>query len=229
MECVNCGAPLGAHTNRCSFCNSLNDVDLRRIEGGFETTGITDRICPRCDKALSSIRIDVAGGMSIERCDTCLGLFFDPREAKAVLDAGAGERADIDYKRLRRIIEDEAPNATHEAMYIKCPVCGKLMNRDSFGARSGVVVDRCADHGVWMDGGELSQLLKWVRAGGRSLDEARKRDEQHEAERKKRVKRAMPSPINRPLSGGGLSYEDEFDDAPGLPHLVRTVLRLFDL
>jgi len=229
MDCVKCGAPLPARTSRCSFCGALNDVDLRRPEGGFDSTGITDRTCPRCEKALCSVRIDIAGGMSIERCDTCLGLFFDPRESDAVLNAGAGERSNVDFKRLQRIIEDEAPNATHQSMYVKCPCCKKVMNRDSFGARSGVVVDRCADHGVWMDGGELSQLLKWVRAGGRSLAEARKRDEQREAELKKRVKRALPSAMNRPLSESRRSFEFELDDVMGLPYLVRAVLRLFDL
>jgi hypothetical protein len=29
-----------------------------------------------------------------------------------------------------------------------------------------VIVDTCREHGIWLDGGELRQLLEWTRAGG---------------------------------------------------------------
>jgi Zn-finger nucleic acid-binding protein len=44
-------------------------------------------------------------------------------------------------------------------------VCGELMVRRNFGETSGVVVDVCSPHGVWLDRGELGQLLEFCATG----------------------------------------------------------------
>jgi Zn-finger nucleic acid-binding protein len=40
------------------------------------------------------------------------------------------------------------------------------MTRVNFGARSGIVVDVCYEHGTWFDRGELQAALEFVREGG---------------------------------------------------------------
>jgi Zn-finger nucleic acid-binding protein len=50
--------------------------------------------------------------------------------------------------------------------YLACPVCHAMMNRNNFGAGSGVVVDVCAKHGTWFDPGELPHVLAFVESGG---------------------------------------------------------------
>jgi len=45
------------------------------------------------------------------------------------------------------------------------------MQRVNFGHRSGVVIDRCHSHGVWLDNGEISHLMEWKKAGGQILSE----------------------------------------------------------
>jgi len=45
----------------------------------------------------------------------------------------------------------------------------KKVNRQNFGERSGVVVDRCKAHGVWLDSGEFRRLAEWMKAGGQIL------------------------------------------------------------
>jgi Zn-finger nucleic acid-binding protein len=68
------------------------------------------------------------------------------------------------------------------------------MNRVNFGASSGVVVDRCKEHGVWLDGGELRHLFEWMKAGGKLLQQ-KKDDEQRAAEAREleREKRKLQS------------------------------------
>ncbi len=46
------------------------------------------------------------------------------------------------------------------------------MHRKLQGQRSGVVVDSCREHGLWLDSGELRQLMEWSRAGGEKLDKS---------------------------------------------------------
>jgi Zn-finger nucleic acid-binding protein len=40
------------------------------------------------------------------------------------------------------------------------------MSRTNFGARSGIIVDVCREHGSWFDRGELDATLQFIRDGG---------------------------------------------------------------
>jgi len=42
--------------------------------------------------------------------------------------------------------------------YIPCVRCGELMNRKNFSRISGVVIDECSSHGVWLDAGEIEKI-----------------------------------------------------------------------
>ncbi len=61
---------------------------------------------------------------------------------------------------------------------MKCPVCSDFMQRKNFGARSGVIADRCNKHGIWLDGGELKRLMEWKKAGGQLLHEKMVREKE---------------------------------------------------
>jgi len=79
------------------------------------------------------------------------------------------------------------------------------MNRINFGTKSGVIVDRCKEHGVWLDGGELRHLFEWMKAGGKLLQQERqeqlKQIEEREMEREIHKIQLRPAP-------GGLYGED---------------------
>ena len=62
------------------------------------------------------------------------------------------------------------------------------MNRKLHGKRSGVIVDSCRDHGIWLDAGELRQLLEWSRAGGEKLNQERRALEQQQISERERRK-----------------------------------------
>jgi Zn-finger nucleic acid-binding protein len=171
-NCANCAAPLPVGSISCDYCGSRNDVDLKGIH--FYTTHETDsdRICPRCSISLKTIDLKMNGRFLIERCDGCLGLFFDPGELEAVLEASVSNVFEINRSQLGQLNRAGSGDALPVA-YIKCPVCSQIMNRVNFGARSGVVVDRCREHGIWLDGGELRRLCEWMKAGGKLLDQER--------------------------------------------------------
>jgi Zn-finger nucleic acid-binding protein len=61
--------------------------------------------------------------------------------------------------------------------YRKCPSCGEPMLRRNFHESSGVVVDVCAAHGIWLDRGELASLIEFAATG--AMAEA----DRHSAER----------------------------------------------
>jgi Zn-finger nucleic acid-binding protein len=164
-NCINCGAPLTGNLLVCQYCNTRQDVDLAIISRYTVEKPGSDRICPRCHIPLQVVDLRLGGKFYIERCEDCLGLFFDPGELEALLDKTVTHVYEIDRQRLDEI-QNVKRACEYPLGYIDCPVCKKLMNRINFGSRSGVIADKCRDHGLWLDGGELRQILEWVKAGG---------------------------------------------------------------
>lgn len=225
-NCINCSAPLPVDGIRCDYCGSRNDVDLQGVH--YFTTHETDsvRTCPRCNRSLQTIDLQLNGTFLIERCEECLGLFFDPGELEAVLTALVSNVFTINHKRLDRLCTTGG-TGERTVSYIKCPVCTTVMNRINFGVRSGVVVDRCREHGIWLDGGELRRLCEWMKAGGKLLDQERR--EQREKERLAEKARQLGNRPSMEATGdpftrysGPLREED-----PDLFEIVRKAMRLF--
>lgn len=203
-HCTNCSAPLPEGSIRCSYCGSRNDIDLKGIN--YHTTHEleSERTCPRCAITLTTIDLNINGRFLIERCDRCLGLFFDPSELEALLEAHVANVFTINKSQLDAV-RASLPGE-QGAFYIKCPVCGKIMNRVNFGSSSGVIVDRCKEHGVWLDGGELRNLFEWVKAGGKLLQQ-QKEDERRRFETRE-LERAQRRPLTQGATPGGIFQED---------------------
>jgi Zn-finger nucleic acid-binding protein len=201
-NCTNCSAPLPANSIKCAYCGSKNDLDLKGVHYHTTTEPEQPRICPRCNVALKTIDLQLQGTFLVERCDQCLGIFFDPGELEALLDATVTNVYTINRTQLNSLNELRAEG--YSISYVKCPVCSQLMNRANYGTRSGVIVDRCKEHGVWLDGGELRQLAEWMKAGGKLLAEEEQR--QKDADQARELRRAQ---AQVPLGGGGYPAGDD--------------------
>jgi len=217
-RCSNCNGPLPAGSMVCSYCGNRTDVDLKGISYYTTHENDGDRVCPRCNIALKTVDLKVNGRFLVERCEECLGLFFDPGELEALLQAEVSNVFAINRSGLEAINTDRAPDR-FGISYIKCPVCTKLMNRVNFGVKSGVVVDRCKEHGVWLDGGELRQLFEWMKLGGKLLEQERqeqaRQEELKQIERTRREQvsgyRSDPSPFDSYSETLRMSDPDFFD------------------
>jgi Zn-finger nucleic acid-binding protein len=186
-RCNTCAAPLPPNAGVCEYCGSQNDVDLKGIHEFTEKKPESIRVCPDCDLPLQSLDLRVEGKFFIERCDACLGLFFDPGELEALMEKSVSNVFSINRKRLDTLIREKR-GGDGGFSYRKCPVCKELMHRINFGARSGVIVDQCKTHGVWLDSGELKRLLEWKKAGGQLLHEQVRQKNEEEKERRERLR-----------------------------------------
>jgi Zn-finger nucleic acid-binding protein len=167
-RCTSCSAPLLANTNRCLYCNTRSDVDLHAKHPYKVEKLLSKRICPNCDKSLQTIRLKTPEPLAIERCQTCFGLFFDKGEIEMIMQSSVSNVFDINHEHIDNINKDRY-RKPQKIRYLKCPDCQRHMNRVNFGQRSGVVVDQCIVHGIWLDSGELTHLLEWKKAGGQLL------------------------------------------------------------
>lgn len=176
MNCPCCSAPLQERSPVCAYCGSRLDLDLQGWSHLRPRSLNPQLHCPDCHCELETLQLGAPEPLELDRCPTCLGLFL-PLGALERLVAQEGRSAlRIDHRLLQTL--SETPRASQEAWrYRPCPSCGTLMNRTLHGKRSGVVVDRCRDHGLWLDAGELRQLLEWARAGGALLDLERRQEQ----------------------------------------------------
>jgi Zn-finger nucleic acid-binding protein len=230
-NCTNCSAPLPQNSIQCTYCGGRNDIDLAGVHYYTTHEIESERICPRCNIGLKTIDLNVKGRFLVERCDRCLGLFFDPNELEALLEATISNVFTINRSQLDNI--NTVSKNDYGVSYIKCPVCSNIMNRVNFGVKSGVIIDRCREHGVWLDGGELKHLFEWMKAGGNLLQQEReieqKRIELRELERENRQK------LTQSTSGGVYPDDSGFDlfggqsrvSDPDLFDIVAKAVRFF--
>ncbi|MCP5543694.1 MAG: zf-TFIIB domain-containing protein [Akkermansiaceae bacterium] len=186
MKCVNCGGALEGTMTFCPYCGVRQDIDLRQIH--FRDMGTdASQPCPSCETPLSVIEFDTTPPMRVERCGACNGMFFNPGELEALLDHQTNPLVWLDNVQLQQISSDFG--FQHEVVYRKCPLCAERMGHVNFGGRSGVVLDRCGTHGVWVEGGELRRLTEWWRAGGKLIFQ------QNEADKTKKLFQERPKPV----------------------------------
>ena len=177
MNCASCGGALEASSSVCPFCGVRNDVDLRGID--FHDLGAEGNLpCPDCQTPLGVIEIQTEPKVRVERCPACFGLFFNPGELEAILDANTNSLVWLDKEGLRQVAAEYGFH--HEVVYLKCPFCAERMSQINFGGTSGVVLDQCGSHGVWLQSTELRRLLEWWHVGGKLLYQ---RNEEERAKR----------------------------------------------
>jgi Zn-finger nucleic acid-binding protein len=173
-NCTNCGAPLNSKTTICRYCQTVNDVDLRRPIIIAPSEHQENRICPRCSCTLLTIDISGSGTFHIERCEQCFGIFFDSGELEGFLNtARVSDSATTDYHRITALVNENF-HRDYPVTYIKCPVCQQCMNRVNYGRKSGVIINKCTTHGVWLDSGVLHHIVNWIKAGGPELEREHK-------------------------------------------------------
>ena len=155
LTCPSCGKTFSASMRACPFCGAEYRPEAPE----------TPPKCPRCGVNLEPREYR---GTTINRCRTCEGLWLDIGVFKRLTSPrDTITDADIPF-------EFERPRLPDASGYITCPACGKLMVRQQFKGISGVLIDICRDHGVWLDAGELQTIRAFVANGG--LDAVRDRD-----------------------------------------------------
>lgn len=188
LACTRCGGAVAVEATTCPYCSAgISEADRRqttlcpecytRIDDdsrhcracGVEirpqalTPLPAGRRCPRCAGELSTRALDQT---DVVECGDCLGIWLAPRTFEGALRTA--ERASA--ASALSLVEAPSPSERpiEAVSYIPCLTCGELMNRKQYrhaGRSSGVVIDVCRHHGVWLDHHELERIVEFVRAG----------------------------------------------------------------
>lgn len=191
LNCPTCGAPAGGpDATRCDYCGSTLTVVACPSCFGVMFAGMqfcpncgakAERTvddsatlpCPSCRASGGTMRSVAVGATQFYECSTCAGTWVAAdtftqlclsREQRGAIAGmvGSGGGGGGGAKRLA---------ANDAVRYVQCPLCTKLMNRENFGRRSGVIIDVCKGHGAWFGAGELQSVMTFINSGG--LERAR--------------------------------------------------------
>lgn len=171
-HCFFCGHALDAG-QRCERCGAVRDArDEKRVRGR----------CPRCQVVrLFPFALDT---VALQTCGRCKGCFLSTSDWDALLDAFAraplpeiviGDASAVGdesvdrspYRRAAPVAPKDSPPPDLTET-VRCPTCDEMMDRLEFAGISGVIVDVCKLHGVWLDAGELERVVTVIQ---RQLEE----------------------------------------------------------
>ncbi len=159
-NCQNCGAPIEGVI--CPYCKTRNAVDLKK---SFEIYENPERVCPNCEILLETHLINPNKQLYIEKCKHCEGIFLDFGELEEIMESEITKTEKYDFQRLHEVKNNPLVREK-EVRYKKCPECRKVMLRINYKGKSGVIIDRCKEHGYWLDAGELRQMMEWAKLEG---------------------------------------------------------------
>jgi Zn-finger nucleic acid-binding protein len=216
LRCPGCGAPCASDADRCRYCNSrLATVACSKCFGmvfkGSDFcphcgSRVQDAIvsepagpCPRCGDRIHATRL---ADMDLCICDKCAGIWIEAARFEYICAVQERQEAVL----VTKFPPMPPCTADQRRNYVKCPECATLMNRVNFARSSGIVIDVCTQHGIWLDRDELRQIVQYIQAGGLS------RSRQLIAERI-----ITPSTIDR--SSATPIWHDDEDFGPDLQYL----------
>lgn len=102
--------------------------------------------CPVCKNDMIVVEY---GGIEMDHCLNCRGVWFDAGELDLLMKAAGMEGA----------LSLPADEAKVEEKKRKCPICSHPLAKAHMGDKK-VLVDICSrGDGIWFDGGELVQVI----------------------------------------------------------------------
>jgi Zn-finger nucleic acid-binding protein len=174
LNCPSCGASVSSDATNCLYCGAMLQTVAcpscfgllfkgtkfcphcgAKAQAQAEGTK-TGEVCPRCHGELLAIKV---GDTPLEQCGQCGGVWVDSATFEQICSDREAQAAALG---LHLPPPRDLETDVH---YLKCPKCPGLMNRVCYANRSGVVIDVCRKHGIWLDRDELRRIIEFIRAG----------------------------------------------------------------
>jgi Zn-finger nucleic acid-binding protein len=110
-------------------------------------------ICPVCKYAMIVVEYH---NIELDYCNSCRGVWFDSGELELLFKSQGLKEPKAFFDSI--LDSQEAASAEKKR---NCPICGHKMKKTAIGGQPEILIDVCRDkHGLWFDGGEVTQLIR---------------------------------------------------------------------
>ncbi len=184
-RCGSCGASVTGDTEVCAYCGGSLVRDEEALSTicpeCFARNAEHSRFCTACGVAFDPqplvegrelpcpccgglMPVRSIGELPTNECPSCNGLWVPGDHFETLVNRAVDslrKRTPGERERLapRRVGGNPVARGVH---YRKCPVCEAFMHRRNFRRSSGVIIDRCHDHGTWLDADELEEIAGFI-------------------------------------------------------------------
>jgi Zn-finger nucleic acid-binding protein len=124
--------------------------------------------CPRCSKPLATTPYE---GITVDECAGCKGVWVDDGELRAILDLRDKTFTSQEIGAVKGISQNAFGALKEEKGKVGCPKCSAAMTQVNYAGSTGIVLDRCASHGLWFDASELEHVQICVEGWEGMLEE----------------------------------------------------------
>ena len=245
-HCAACGAARPPTSDPCGYCGAVPEEEAARLSlvcpFCFHRTPGKSRYCSTCGEAIRPARLDAKtgnlkcprcvrprlvsrkiGSVSVDECPTCSGMWTSSETFTRLVRQQAAREEEERLPSIRSRGPKKS-KLTENVRYIKCPECQRIMNRFNFARVSGVIVDECRAHGVWLDADELGKIATYVSTGG--LQHTQRIEEEEAARRRLRASPAPPGSLVTTVYSAGRDGAGSEPETP-LGAVLELLGRLF--
>lgn len=205
MQCPHCNKPTADIGKNCVHCG-------RALREETERSYSEPLVCPHCNIRTEII---VLSGVALDYCYRCSGIWFDRGEIKTFQNALMDKHLSDSMKSALRDLAVPSPHLNRPD-YLHCPVCSQVMNHRTFAGVSGIVLDRCPIHGIWMEQTDLVEILEMIDSD--NLEALLKKEKNRENRRLQERLRKIESKLVR------LDWKVSHVDLRGRVHLMLDAL-----
>lgn len=115
--------------------------------------------CVICSEELLHVNVE---GQLIPTCTKHGAWIQEPQLVAITIDKKDEASPEAEVEAIGYSVSDKAELA--EGPFHTCPVCANTLRKDIWKYGSGIVIDVCDEHGIWVDAGELSHIESWQEA-----------------------------------------------------------------
>ena len=117
--------------------------------------------CPRCHTVLEDQDYE---GQTIAFCGVCFGHWLQRAQLDEIVRTIEFKFSQSEAESLEAAMEGvgDEHRLLDESPPVACPVCETTMERKRYHEECPVMIDECAEHGVWLDTGEIKDLQIFV-------------------------------------------------------------------
>src|SRR5687768_1689178 len=110
------------------------------------------KACPRCNASLTEAAL---GGISVDGCRGCGGIWFEHVELTVLARASADRLGELEDR------FQPSPADRKRQARMSCPTCAVELFEFEFKHSPGIRLDACPKcKGIWVDDGELEAIRK---------------------------------------------------------------------
>jgi len=252
VRCASCGAAREEGSQACGYCGSdftIHEQDLETTcPSCFARIGNAARFCHHCGTAIApeevaadpTDRVCPACGdgrflhsrplgdtrLTVLECGVCAGLWLGAEVFRTLEERARNVAPAAPDPAALRAEAKSRPRPPQRAgpLYRPCPTCRTAMNRINFERVSGILLDRCRDHGIWFDTTELDAVLRWIKLGGLRVSDERREEEERARASQLRFKVEPKTPEDARRST--FAHTDTESGFDAIPTIVNWLLKL---